>query len=263
MKRIVLSFLLLILLLPAFASDAEARLQEAERLYREGLDFSATDSQEAARRFEKSEALYRSLARSYPNAEIFICLGNAAFFQQKFPQALYYYREAQSFQNSTKVRRALNATRLRLNEEIEIPLRIRIFESVFFFHYRIPLEVRLATLFLFFAALTFSAAFFLFKHTALPKAFLSVCAVLLLFNFVSVTVSVSQKVRFKEGVLLQESSGRSGDHPVYDEAYLRPIPAGSEVIILEERPGWCRVRLRDRSQCWVSTEAVSVIGESL
>lgn len=264
MKRFLLSVILLGVLLPGFASDDEVRLAEAERLYREGMDLLATDFSQAASLLEQSEGLYRTLAEKYPNASVYVCLGNSAFFRKKFPLAVYYYREAQSFRNSAEIRSGLNAARLRLNEQIEIPLRVRIFEGVFFGHFWIPFSVRLLTLYLFFAGLSFFGAFFVYRKGAVRggKTILTVCGILFVCNFVSVGITAVEKIKWQEGVLLQETEGRSGDHPAYEEAYRRMIPAGSEITVLKRRPGWLYVRLRDRSKCWIPEGAVSVIGET-
>ncbi len=264
MKRFFISLFLVFLLFPASASDDERQLEEAERYYREGLDLLSSDSEGAVRLLEKSGALYRSLAERYPNSSIYLCLGNIAFFEKEYPLAVYYYREALSFRDTAGIRSALNAARLRLNEQIEIPLPVRIFESVFFFHYRISPEIRLISLYLVFAAGSLLAARYVFKRGAMRygRTLLTICAVLFICNFASVAVTVVQKSLYKEGVLLQDTEGRSGDHPVYESAYARPVPAGSEIIVLETRPGWYRVRLRDRSTCWLPRESVSLIGET-
>lgn len=264
MKRFLMTFLLLFLFFPLSASDDERRLEEAQRYYREALDLLSSDAAEAAGLLGKSESLYRSLAEKYPNSSIYLCLGNTAFLRKDFPLAVFYYREALSFRNTAEARSALNAARLRLNEQIEVPFPVRIFEGVFFFHYRIPLEIRLVLLYLFFAAGSLFGAYCLFKHGTVRsgRVLLTVCAVFFICNLVSVGITVLQKSRYREGVLLQETEGRAGDHPIYESAYARSVPAGSEIIVLETRPGWYRVRLRDRSVCWLPRESVSLIGET-
>lgn len=264
MKRRIIFGLILLTVLPVFGSDAEARLAEAERCYREGMDLLASDSAEAVRLLEKSEGLYRRIAETYPNASVYLCMGNAAFLRKDFPKAVYYYREALSFRDSAEIRGALNAARLHLNERVEIPLRVRIFEGVFFFHFRIPAAIRLVTLYFFFAVAVSAASLIVYRGQASRRLRTVLTAAVILFtgNLISVGITVSETVKYRDAVLLSETEGRSGDHPVYDTVYLRPIPAGSEVTVLENRPGWCRIRLRDRSKCWVPRESLSVIGET-
>lgn len=264
MKRQIICGLILLIALPVFASDIEERLAEAERCYREGMDLLASDSDEADRLLEKSEGLYRRIAEIYPNASVYLCMGNAAFLRKDFPRAVYYYREAQSFRDSAEIREALNAARGHLNERIEIPLQVRIFENVFFFHFRIPAGIRLVTLYLFFAVAALTGAGAVYKGGAGRRTLTVLTAAVILFtcNLISVGITVAESVKYRDGVLLSETEGRSGDHPVYETVYLRPIPAGSEVTVLESRPGWYRVRLRDRSKCWVLRESLSVIGET-
>lgn len=263
MKRIFI-FLMMMTAVSGFASDAEGRLGEAEKFFREGLDLIKTDASASAAAFEKSEALYRASAAEFPNAAVYLCLGNAAFLRRDFPKAVYYYRQAQSFSDNASVRAALNAARLRLNEEIEIPVQVKIFETVFFPHYRIPFSVRAAAFPVLLFALSLLASSALLRGGwKRKKAAAAVLAFLLAADFLSVTVTVAEKTFRREGVILSETEGRSGNHLAYDPAYLRPVPAGSEVTVTDERFGWMRIVLRDRSRCWIPKEAVSLIGEPL
>lgn len=264
MKKLMILGYFLLSVFSVFASDAEVRLAEAERCYREGMDLLATDADEAVRLLEKSEGLYRRIAETYPNASVYLCMGNAAFLRKDFPRAVYYYREALSFRDSAEIRGALNAARSHLNERIEIPLQVRIFENVFFFHFRIPAGGRLITLYLFFAVTVLSGSVMIYKGYAGRgiRTVLTVALICFMCNLISVGITTAETVKYRDAVLLSETEGRSGDHPVYETVYLRPIPAGSEATVLESRPGWYRVRLRDRSKCWVPRESLSVIGET-
>lgn len=263
MKR-VLILLMAALAVSGFASNAEKRIAEAEKFFREGLDLMKTDASASAAAFEKSEALYRASAAEFPNAAVYLCLGNTAFLRHDFPKAVYYYRQSQSFRDNASVRTALNAARLRLNEEIEVPIQVKIFETVFFPHYRIPFSVRAAVLpLLLFGLSLIAASALIHGRWGRKKAAAVVVAFLLAADFLSVTVTAAEKTFRREGVILTEIEGRSGNHLAYDAAYLRPIPAGSEVTVTDERFGWMRIVLRDRSRCWVPKEAVSLIGDPL
>ena len=59
MKR-VLILLMAALAVSGFSSNAEERIAEAEKFFREGLDIMKTDASASAAAFEKSEALYRA-----------------------------------------------------------------------------------------------------------------------------------------------------------------------------------------------------------
>ena len=87
MKR-VLILLMAALAVSGFASNAEERIAEAEKFFREGLDLMKTDASASAAAFEKSEALYRASAAEFPNAAVYLCLGNTAFLRHDFPKAL-------------------------------------------------------------------------------------------------------------------------------------------------------------------------------
>lgn len=267
MKRIIL------ILLSLFVFSCEPSVEESQSLklatsalesYRKGLD-SLSSGKIDERSFVKSEELLRLLGRDYPNQELFLALGHSAFWRKEFPLAIYYYREADSFGYDKEVRASLNAARKQLGERIEVPIQEKIFQGVFFFHFWIPFAFRLAILLIVLWCLGILAALWIFKGR-IPRwgvFFLIVGVTIFIAEGSSLSISLYQLNYRQEGVLLQETEGRSGDHLSYDESYLHKIPAGSEVKILERRNEWSYVQLSNRSRCWIPNESVAFIGDSL
>ena len=64
--------------------------------------------------------------------------------------------------------------------------------------------------------------------------------------------------RANEGVIVAaQVVGRKGPDPVgYAPSFRAPLHAGVEFAIVEERPGWYLVRLRDDRETWLPAAAV-------
>lgn len=60
-------------------------------------------------------------------------------------------------------------------------------------------------------------------------------------------------------VLLVESVARAADSANAPARFARPLPAGTEVLVLDSRAGWSRVRLADRRDAWLRTSALEAL----
>ena len=55
-------------------------------------------------------------------------------------------------------------------------------------------------------------------------------------------------------VTSNEAALRSGNGDAFEVLTTEPLSEGVEFVILEERPGWWRIRLPDDTQGWISRE---------
>ncbi len=57
--------------------------------------------------------------------------------------------------------------------------------------------------------------------------------------------------------MAEQVVGRKGPDPVgYEPSFRAPLHAGVELSIVEERPGWYLVRLRDDRETWLPASAI-------
>ena len=146
-----------------------------------------------------------------------------------------------------------------VRDSIPVPPERRVLDTVLAWHNGLPVLPRLAALVLAFDLIWLLAALKLFKlvrsSLRLPVAMLAVVAALC---FGSVIVDEVGSRRANEGVIVAEQVvGRKGPDPVgYAPSFRAPLHAGVEFAIVEERPGWYLVRLRDDRETWLPVSAV-------
>ncbi len=75
----------------------------------------------------------------------------------------------------------------------------------------------------------------------------------------SLRLSASDREGRGLGVVRVAVEGRSGDGTSYSRSHSAPLPAGSEVRILEQRDAWIHVALLDGSAAWIPGESVSLV----
>ena len=72
----------------------------------------------------------------------------------------------------------------------------------------------------------------------------------------SLYLSASSESGRDLGVVRVATLGRSGDSKSYSASHSAPLPAGTEVRVLEERSAWIHVSLPDGSASWLPAESV-------
>lgn len=63
-------------------------------------------------------------------------------------------------------------------------------------------------------------------------------------------------------VIMTETHARAADSDNAPLRYRNPLPAGTEVVIVEHRPGWLLIRLADGREAWVRPGAVRTLAQS-
>ncbi len=61
-------------------------------------------------------------------------------------------------------------------------------------------------------------------------------------------------------IVAAEVTARRGDGDAYAPAFAGPLHAGTELLVLEERPDWLHAALADGRRAWLPAHAVAVVG---
>ena len=240
----------------AAGDDAEA-VDSARALYRQALE--ETDRLRRVRLFTRSEQAFRRLAAANPDApELQVDWGNAALGAQDVGRAVLAYRRA--LRSAPKHERAtvnLSWMRDRLPTWLPRPVATGALESLLFWRGRLtPAQLHLA------GAGAFAVGVLLFvfrarrggrplRHLVVPA--LAIWAV--------ATASALLAEGGGEGavVLLDGATLRAADSAGASPAFANPLPAGTEVTVIEQRPFWVRVALADGTRGWLAASAVEVV----
>ena len=251
---------------PTLAPEAlRALLEQATEKFRQATRVAPEDPAAAKILYEESSVRFEKIisAGNIRNGKLFYNLANAYLLKGDMGRAILNYRRAERLTpQGRNLRGNLAFARSRVRDSIPVPPQRRVLDTVVAWHDGLPVLPRLAVFVLAFDLIWLLAALKLFNlvrfSLRLPVALLAVVAVLC---FGSVIVDEVGSRRANEGVIVAEQVvGRKGPDPVgYDPSFHAPLHAGVEFAIVEERPGWYLVRLRDDRETWLPASAVAPI----
>ena len=243
------------LLGPAAWPDDNATAEQARALYREALD--ETDRLRRVRLFANAERAWRPLAAAHRQApELQVDWGNAALGAQDAGRAVLAYRRAlRSAPGNDRASANLAWLRDRLPIWLPRPASAGALDTLLFWRDRFTAaQLHLAAGIAFaLGALGLAAAPLRRMRTLRPVAalalvvWLAAVASALFFND-----DRSAAVLLTDGVAL-----RSADSAGASPAFANPLPAGTEVTVLESRVPWVRVALADGTAGWLPASAVA------
>ena len=279
-------------------SDAEpgpaAWLAEAEQHFAAGNELAGAGRAAAAEeqfraallRYERAAA---ALGRG--NGLLLYNVGNTYLRLGDLGRAVLHYREAQrlipadpNLQQSLRHARSLRRDRINADGAGSV-LRL-----VFFWHYRWPLQVRVTLLLVAVNLLWLLAAW-----RALPRLLSregaaaaggtaaratearrkearrriearAAGAVFAAAGLVAVAAGGSVAAELLNPgpeaavIVAAEVTARRGDGDAYAPAFAGPLHAGTELLVLEERPDWLHAALADGRRAWLPAYAVAVVG---
>ena len=242
-----------------WADDGSAA-EQARALYREALD--ETDRQRRVRLFASAERAWRPLAAAHPAAaELQVDWGNAALGAQDAGRAVLAYRRAlHSAPGNDRAGANLAWLRDRLPIWLPRPASAGTLDSLLFWRGRFTAaQLHLAGGVAFAIGVLALAAGLVRRSPALRPV-----AALALTVWVAAAASAllakdagAAAVVLADGVAL-----RSADSAGASPAFANPLPAGTEVTVVESRMPWVRVVLADRTPGWLPTSAVAIVGGS-
>lgn len=250
----------------ARAADPDPRLTEAQAFF----DQARQRQQDSPSERAAAQDLYRKSAQAFGrlheegglnSAKLFTNTGNAYLFAGEPGRAALYYRRAllldpdepRATAGLEQVRRELPWTRP-ANVSQELLARL------FFWHGWLSWRTR-KVLFL----VVWPLAILLLGLARKKRAWLWAATPMVLAGvalLASLAVSANEAPPETQAVLVTAVEGHTGDGRSYSRSHSSPLPAGTELTILEARSvpePWLHVRLPDRTQAWIPTAAAETL----
>jgi hypothetical protein len=257
---VIRALLLLAFLAPVALADVPSDLARAQELFAAAQGLEETTPSARA----KIEAGYRAAAEGFRaiheggviSARLFANTGNAYYFARDLGEAnLWYSRALLLNPGEPRAKAGRLLVRSRLPWEAPTSVTADLLGTLFFWHEGLTFSVRQA-LFLLLWPLAFALlALARTRRWALWPGVLLVVAGGALLG--SLSLSASEGDGRDQGVVRVAVEGRSGDGKSYSLSHSAPLPAGSEVRVVEERDAWVHVSLPDGSASWIPSEAVA------
>ena len=258
----LLALAVLMVLVPdARAADAEREhmLERALDAYKEALDTPSGDLRRE--RFRSAERLFAGVARTgVENPDLYTNLGNAALQGERLGAAILAYRRALWLDpDHARARQNLAHARTLLPQWVPRPRAGSLLDTFFFWHRtQSRAERSMLAALLFFAAALLLAASILrrsapLRNLAMLPA-LGWCAVV-----ASLLLDPASSATREAVVTSPEVVARAADSVHSPRRFSQPLPAGTELRVLEERDGWIRVGLANGREGWISSSSVGKV----
>lgn len=253
----------LIMLAPPVSPRADAltkeellsHLDRAEQAFRRGVELSESSPDNAREQYERALLHFERLVREdgVRNGKLYYNIGNTYFRLGDIGRAILNYERAALYMpRNENVRANLEYARRRRIDRVELEESERIFKTLFFLHYDVPLRIKFVIFASIFALLWVFASLRLFLFMPALRILIVISSVVSGLFLASIVVESVDSARNPEGVVTaSEVIARKGDADTYQPSFTEPLHSGTEFVLIEERSGWLHIELEDGSNCWI------------
>jgi len=228
-----------------------------------GNALSARDPEGARDLYRKAAMRFESIAREggVRNGRLYYNIGNTYFRMGDVGRAILNYRRAEALiPNDANLRQNLTYARKRRLDRIDEKERTRVLKTLFFWHYDLASNTRLAVFAAAFGLFWVCAGVRLFVARALVNALLVLSGVLWLLFFASLVAEEVGAARNVAGVIVaDEAVARKGDGETYQPSFEEPLHAGTEFVLVEARRQWYHIELADGRRCWIPRTTAELV----
>lgn len=240
---------------PTVAEDAETRVAEAVRAYRQALETEDRDERLAA--FRRAMLGFDRVVREgVENPDLYANLGNAALQAEQLGPAILAYRRALRLDpDHIRARDNLRHARDQLPDWVPRREKGSILDTFFFWHNTLSSRERSSLGAALFALAGLLLAISVRWQLAWPRNL----AVLPALGWLALLVSVFLEPDGAEEALVvrDEVVARSADSQRAPSRFPEPLPGGTEVRIIEERDAWTHIRLANGRDAWVDSGSLT------
>ncbi|MEM7754332.1 MAG: tetratricopeptide repeat protein [Planctomycetota bacterium] len=233
-------------------------LERAESAYAGAVEISERDRAAGREAFVGVAAAYRALIDAgVNNAAVQRNLGNAYLASGELGEAVVAYRRAHRLDpHDGRIADALAAARERVRSSVAPGVRTRAEDALLWWRGVVP-RAWLAGLGLVGWGMIWAA---LLVRTRLGRLGLLAGVVLAAVGLGAVASEWAIMGRASVVVIEDGVVARVGpSDAVYDAVFTEPVREGVEGVVIEEREGWVRVRLRSGQQAWLPGWSVGTI----
>jgi len=243
--------------------ELETIIQEANSYYRQAMETAPQDAWKAKKLYEKAAIYYEKLTtdNGIKNGKLYYNLGNAYFRMGDIGRAILNYLKAQQYiPNDKNLLQNLDYARAKRIDKVTEKEQQMGLKIIFFFHYYIPVLLRLAIFIICFVLIWIFAILKLFFKQGLLNFFLIISIIVVILFAGSLFFEITKTSSEHPGVVLAtELIARKGDSDTYEKSFQEPLHAGTEFILIEERRNWYEVELKDGRTCWIQTKDVGLV----
>ena len=240
------------------ASVAADPLDEARALYATAL--TETDRQRRVRRFAAAERAFRPLAAAHPDApHLQTDWGNAALGAADAGHAVLAYRRAlRAMPDSDRARANLAWLRDRMPAWLPRPVATGALDSLLFWRGRMTASQLHLVAAGAFAIGSMALAVWLLTGR---RGLRTLAGPVLLVWVAAAASAWTARPRAGDAVVVADDvTLRSADSAGAAPTFSHPLPAGTEVMIVEARDAWMRITLADGTAGWLAAGAVERVG---
>ncbi len=268
MKKINLLILFIIIIfkcgIAAKGADTKENiLRQGTELFRQANEVSTTNAAAAIPIYQKSLMRFNKLVNDYgiENGKLYYNIGNIYFKMDDIGRAILNYKRAMQYMpNDENLIRNLHYAMGKRVDSFEERQSTKVLKTLFFWHYDFPVKVRLTLFAISFVLLWLFAIIRLFVKRAGINWMIGICTFFSLMFFVSLTLEYFKMKTINPGVIVaREVVARKGDSNSYAPSFKKPLHAGTEFLLKENRNKWVQVELDDGSRCWLPSSAIELV----
>ena len=242
--------------------NTKETLQEAIREYQEA--FESTDRERRLAKFRRAEILFARLTENargagfaFESADLYVNLGNAALGAERLGQAVLAYRRALTLDpDHHRAEQNLRHARTLLPAWVPRPPEGGLFDTFFAWRQTLSVgELQLAAAVAFLLSTVLFAAAIRWRQTATRNLALIPLAIWA-FLMALLAIEYLGSERPAAVITVPEVVARSADSAGSPARLAQPIPAGTEVEVVETRDRWAQIRLYDGRDAWLPETAL-------
>ncbi len=204
--------------------------------------------------FRESRDKFRAVIDAgVTNGQLYYNLGNAHLRLGELGHAIAAYRRASRLiPGDEQLKANLRFARSLTHDQIPATGTRTALRTVFFWHYSLPLRIRVTAGLILYGLFWILAA----GRRMAPRLPLGYPALVCLLVWVSLAISAAVDLpsqgRLRDGVLVaNDVVVRKGNGEGYDAQFKQPLHEGVEFKLIEHRGGWMDIELPDGNRGWV------------
>ena len=244
------------------AEPLQEKVQQAIEIYAEAQ--SSTDREERMEKFRQAQRLFSYVSDKGVNTPaLYTNIGTSALQAENLGNAVLSFRRALLLDpDYPKALKNLKQARKLLPNWVPKPSDENILDSFFTWNKSISTSERtgLAAIFFFVSSIGFSISIYWRIGAVRNLSFLPLFIWIVLITSHVIEINSSDG---KEAVVtVNDTIARVSDSINSPQSFSQPLPAGIEVVVLEERGDWARVILSNRREAWLSIRSLTFLSKS-
>ena len=272
-KHIILIISLLSLIFTFFPFAATAKeidkaqiknlFFESQRYFKEANKIIDSDFKKAKNLYLKSIVRLERIINDgrIHNGKLFYNLGNIYFRIHNIGKAILNYKRAFLYiPHDINLNQNLTYARQKRIDQIENKEEDKVLKILFFWHYDFSSKLRLTLFIIFFSVIWLFASLKLFFNKIVLKWGIIISLILSSGILSSLTIDFINEINYNEGVIIYKKVvARKGDSKTYEPSFDKPLHAGTEFTLIEDRGDWKYVELNNGKRCWLPGNSIELV----